>query len=67
MTNAVLNTTCERGSSGKFVPAGTRVTVISWAKIKDDGHCLVRVGSYGKAFDTLQANVTRDGRATCQS
>jgi len=60
--NAVINTTCTRGSSSATVKAGTRVTVVLWAKLKDDGHCLVRVGSYGRAFDTLQSNVTRDVR-----
>lgn len=47
-----------RGSSESVVRKGTKVTILSWMKQVDDGHCLVKVGKYGRPFDTLQENVT---------
>lgn len=57
MTYGILKVAVTRGIGGKVVPAGTRVVIVCWAKVVDDGHCLVKVGEYGRPFDTLQKYV----------
>jgi hypothetical protein len=55
-----LNKDVTRGSNTTVVKKGTKITIVSWAKNVDDGHCLVRVGKYGRPFDTLQVNIQRN-------